>query len=202
MSKFRIKMKLQGLELEIEGSREDASLIGKSLAQQFASLVQPAEAILSPSANPEAHRQTIDVTPNLPSSTPRKMRKKRSVSSATSEAESGNAIEFNHDPTSYGNPSQEWKTADKAIWLLYVLKLSGGPEDFSSKSIFDTFNKHFRQSGTITTSNVTRDLGKLKTKKPAPLGENTNKDPSTWYLTDAGIQQAILLVAKATGKAE
>ena len=36
MAKFRVKMKLQGLELGIEGSREDASLLSQNIGAQVA----------------------------------------------------------------------------------------------------------------------------------------------------------------------
>jgi hypothetical protein len=46
MSKFRIRMKLQGLELEIDGAREDASLIIQSVGQQMSNLLQPIDGII------------------------------------------------------------------------------------------------------------------------------------------------------------
>ena len=58
MSKFRIKMKLQGLELEIEGAREDASLISRNIGQQVASLMQPAGNIVD-------GELTVDKSPAL-----------------------------------------------------------------------------------------------------------------------------------------
>ena len=40
MAKFRFKLKVTGLELEIEGSREDASMLGKSVSAQISSLLR------------------------------------------------------------------------------------------------------------------------------------------------------------------
>lgn len=54
MSKFKIKMKLQGLELEIEGAREDSSNIGRNLGGQLANLLQPAIKIIDGEASSAA----------------------------------------------------------------------------------------------------------------------------------------------------
>jgi hypothetical protein len=62
VSKFSIKMKLQGLELEIEGAREDASLISRTLGQQFAGLLQPVGAIIDGEASPVALPSAETVT--------------------------------------------------------------------------------------------------------------------------------------------
>ena len=42
MAKFHVKLKLQGLELEVEGSRDDIPSIRQSLNQQLAGLLEPA----------------------------------------------------------------------------------------------------------------------------------------------------------------
>lgn len=40
MSKFTIKVKLQGLEIEVEGTREDAPRIASQLGKQIGGLLQ------------------------------------------------------------------------------------------------------------------------------------------------------------------
>lgn len=40
MSKFTIKLKLQGLEMEVEGTKEDAPRIAQQIAKQLGGLLQ------------------------------------------------------------------------------------------------------------------------------------------------------------------
>ena len=200
MSKFKIKTKLQGLELEIEGTREDSSNIGRNLGGQLANLLQPAIKIIDGEASSAALPPAEAV---LPPASPRKSRRRRSAaSSPASEEAATTAIDFKHDPEKFGNPTQTWKTAEKATWLLYVVKEAAGLGELSTRSLVETFNKHFRQAGTITTSNVTRDLGRLKSRhKPPPVGEDTSKPVPTWFLTEEGRKRAQGLVAEALGQA-
>lgn len=197
MSKFRVKLKVQNLEFEIEGSREDASLLSRNIGQQMANLVQPASRIL----NGELNENSFDASKSviaLPVA--RKTRRRRNGTSAGESADAAAVIDFKHDPSKFGNPRQEWKTAEKALWLLYVVKESAGIGDLSATALAESFNKHFRQAGTVTSSNVSRDLGRLKVReKPSPVGEDTTKNPSTWYLTEQGIARAQVLVAAALG---
>lgn len=198
MSKFRIKMKLQGFELEVEGSREDASLISRSLGEQMSTLLQPAGSIIDGEVTGNL-LTSANTTISAEGGPKKTRRRKQSPTSGTTEVAA--AIDFKHSPEKFGNPKQEWKTAEKALWLLYVVQEITGTADLSAKVIAETFNKHFRQSGPIQTGNTGRDLGKLKTKdKPSPVGEDTTKSPSTWFLTDAGRARAQGLVAAALGQ--
>jgi hypothetical protein len=56
MSKFHIKLKLQGLELEVEGTRDDLPVIRRSLGQQFEGLLNPATEIA------QGRNLTVDAT--------------------------------------------------------------------------------------------------------------------------------------------
>lgn len=199
MSKFRMKLKLQALELEIEGAREDASLISRNVGQQMATLLKPVDAIIDGEV-------TLDKGLSLPSPPQvlnggqRRARRRRHAE-ANAESVSSAVIDFVASPEKYGNPSQQWSTAEKTLWLIYVLKASGKGSEFSTRSIVETFNKHFKQSGTITTGNLNRDLGRAKTNSKPPLvGENTSREPSTWFLTDEGQKKAQTLVAKSLGE--
>src|SRR6185312_7952762 len=107
--------------------------------------------------------------------------------SAAATDGAGGALELHLDLAKFGQPMQVWKTAQKALWLLEVLDQSGLGTSHSAKVLVDTFNRHFKQAGTVTTTNTTRDLGRLKaSEKPSPVGEDTNKTPSEWFLTDEG----------------
>jgi hypothetical protein len=181
-------MKLHGLELEIEGARDDASQISKNLGEQFASLLQPVGAIIDGKVA-SVPLPSVEAIASPIASAGKKGRRRKSPAASAGDAETSPALDFKHDPEKFGNPTQEWKTSEKAVWLLYVVKESAGVNELTTRSLVDTFNKHFRQSGTITTSNVTRDLGRLKTReKPSPVGEDASKSVPTWYLTEEGHQ--------------
>lgn len=206
MSKFKINLELTGLKLNIEGSREDIPLITQGLAQQLTGLIAPAAAIASGD----------DVLENRPPAAPAplvqevKRRKKRAAGSRNGAATpdptdtSGGAVNYRHDAEKYGSAKQTWTTAQKAMWLLYVVGESAGQKELSAAVIASTFNQHFKQSGAIQRGNVGRDLGKLKTKtsggKPAGVAEDTTKNPSLWYLTEEGTRTAQALVGIALGR--
>lgn len=200
MSKFRIKMKLQGLELEIEGAREDAAAISQNIGAQLSSMMQPVTGIIDgevPHKNGFSNSapQIINVTAKKP------RRARQSYGMPANDVEGSQALNFVSSPEKFGNPQQTWKTADKALWLIYVLQENELGTEFSTKTIVETFNTHFKQSGKITTSNVSRDVGRLKTKKPALVGENASSNPPTWFLVEEGRKRAQGLVAEALGGA-
>ncbi len=202
-------MKLTGFELEIEGSREDVPNISRSLTQQLAGMLQPAGAIIDGQPSPglssaEEILPAIEVKPQSEAA-PRKRgrtRPRRSViSNGTDDVDEG-ALDWRHDSSVYGSPLQSWNTAQKALWTLYVVGEATGQKELAAKRIALSFNKHFRQAKEILPHNVSRDLGKLKVKNPAVVSEDTRQSPSAWYLTDAGIKAAQILVAEALGQTE
>ena len=193
MTKFKIKMKLTGLELEIEGSREDVPLITANLGNQLAGLLRPAAAIAS-----GADTSLTPTPAALPMVDEVKKRKRRVTTARSVDGQSDTVsapIDFRHDPVKFGTPKQSWKTSEKALWLLHVVE-----QELSGAVIVATFNKHFRQAGTITTSNANRDLGRLKSKSPAVVGEDTTQTPPRWFLTEEGTRQALKLVGDALGR--
>jgi len=197
VSKFRMKVKLQGFELEIEGNRQDASIIGRNIGEQISAMLSPAVNIVEGETIGENH-PTVQPIIALPESTPkRKSNRRPKAPSGEASVENGASIEFRHDPAKYGMPSQQWNTAQKAIWLLYVVRESVGVGEMSAGQIFRTFNTQFRQAKTITRSNVFRDLGKAKLASPALVGEDTTKTPALWFLTDEGVRRAQTLVAES-----
>ncbi|WP_164603536.1 hypothetical protein [Rhodopseudomonas sp. BR0M22] len=199
MSKFRIKLKLQGLELEIEGSREDASIMSQSIGQQIAGMMGPVGTIID--GSPASDAASLPSIANSSSSnSARKPRRKQVNGSQTNGAEGSRTIDFKHSPEKFGNPKQGWKTAQKALWLLYVAKESANQGELASRVIADTFNKHFKQAGLVQTGNVGRDLGRLKSQSPAAVGEDTTQVPPAWFLTDEGRKQAQALVSEALGQ--
>jgi hypothetical protein len=59
MSKFTAKLKLTGLELEIEGSRDDVPLITSGVAARLAGAMMPAANIVEGRARPLLARDPI-----------------------------------------------------------------------------------------------------------------------------------------------
>jgi hypothetical protein len=131
-----------------------------------------------------------------------KRRKPLSSASGVSNAEVADAaLTWSHDPAKYGTPDQSWNTATKSIWLLYVVSQVLQRTSMTAKQIEETFNKNFRQNGQIKNFNVTRDLGKAKSKgKTATVSEDAAKNPSEWFLTESGIRHAQELIASAESK--
>lgn len=194
MSKFRVKMKLQGFELEIEGSREDASLIGRNIGEQISGILASGNHIIDGEVSSTAGAA---LTPgNLLDDASKKRGRRRSKTTVTG-GERGNTlvIEFRHDPMKFGTPTQDWTTTQKAIWLLYVAKEVAGAAEMSTSQVVKTFNTQFRQAKTVTNSNVSRDLGKAKIASPSLVGEDNTKSPPTWFLTQEGVRRAQELIA-------
>ena len=204
MAKFKIRMRLQGLELDIEGAREDIPAITQNLGQQLSLMLEPAGAIVegrSPDGPPGAGAKLAgNATVSEPAQRKRGRRAAPRSSSAGDDAGAEPAVEWTHDPAKYGSPSQGWSTGSKALWLIYVAGEVTGTKELSGGRIAATFNQHFKQAGMITSSNVNRDLGRYKMKSGALVGEDTTKSPPQWFLTDAGRTKAQALVAGALGR--
>ena len=190
-------MKLEGFELEVEGSRDDAALISNQVTSQIGNMLD-IEGIIKGEAKPKT--TPLPTIGNLEKKPPRK--KRSSTPKYTNEEKKEiEAISFSHDPSIYGNPKQDWKVLQKSIWLLYVLKENGSGDQHPGGRLSNTFNHHFKQSGVITTSNINRDLGRAKSNaSPATVGEDKQGKIGYWFLTDSGISQAQALVAEARGE--
>ena len=192
-------MKLQGFELEVEGSREDAALISNQVGKQIAGMIDVQDIIEGEASEKNS---AVEQPPILNASPAKPPRKKRSSgpSYTKEDKEANKAISYSHDPEKYGNPSQNWKVLQKAIWLLYVLKEESLGDKHTGLRLVNTFNEHFKQSGKITTSNVNRDFGRAKSKQPPILGEDKVGKLGEWFLTDSGIRMAQELIAEALGE--
>jgi hypothetical protein len=190
MAKFRIRLKVQALELEIDGERQDLPLIASAVNRQFSTLVEPAEIVAEvpklPSGNGNGSTSTEDGKG--------KVRKPRPPSNRT-PAEFAAPVEYRHDPATFGVPSQEWSILEKVIWMLWVLQHTGTKE-YVTGQIVATFNHHFKAAGKLHPPLVPRELQRAKIEVPTPVGE----DKDRWYLTAEGERQAKALVAKALGQ--
>ena len=165
-------MKLQGFELEIQGNREDAPAIGRSIGEQFSAIISPAVDILEGNSPVGGHSQQLIAPPENPK---RRTSRRSKTGPKDAASEGAQTIEFRHDAGKFGMPNQQWNTAQKAIWLLYVVKETKGVGELSTGQIVKTFNVHFRQAKTVTSSNVTRDLGRAKVSTPALVGEDPTR---------------------------
>lgn len=187
MAKFKVRLKVQGLELEIDGEREDLPLIANAVNRQFATLVEPTEIVAE--------------VPKLPSGSngasntdDAKSRRRRSPSNRT-PAEAASPIDYRHDSSKFGAPIQGWTIMEKVIWMLWVLQHTGTKE-YAAGQIVATFNDQFKAAGKLHPPHVPRELQRAKVEVPTPVGE----DKERWYLTDQGERKAQELVAKALGK--
>jgi hypothetical protein len=208
MAKFRVKMKLTGFELEIEGSREDVPLIAQNLGQQLGGLLAPATHIVEAEVVQDPPTRASQAE-NSPPSDSTKRRKPRRSSPRPPQPSSPNAsanetaVQWRHDTAKYGSPRQEWGGTNKSLWLLYVAGEETDVKEMSGLKIMHTFNTHFRTSGQLRAHNVNRDLAKLKVSRdgePPFISEDTTKTPPAWFLTDAGRKAAQKLVDEALGK--
>ena len=185
MAKFRIRMKLQGFEFEVDGEREDIPAITNAVKQQLAALVIPGEVVT------DGHKQLEQTNPSNSGEEEKKERRRsRSGGSRSGESTPTPPIEFRHDPAKYGNPTQDWNITQKSIWLLYVIKGITATKEVSGPQIAATFNQYFKPSGKIHPPHVTKDLARAKILNPAPIGE----DRGLYYLTDEGDRQAQQLI--------
>ncbi len=186
MAKFKMRLKLTGLEVEIEGDRADVPLMTQGLREQIVGLIE------SPASVADPERKKVDNTAPLfpqvePKSPPRARRANGSGRIATVDA-----ISFKHDAAKYGAPSQDWTTAQKAMYTLYVVAKQTGVKEMTSSVIAATYAQHFKQFKMIRRQNVTRDLGHIKGKTVA---EDTNQNPPKWLLLESGEREVEALIA-------
>ena len=195
MSEFKIKLKIEKLELEVEGTRDDLPQISQQIGEKIVGLTNP----ILLEEEPEERQPSVmeqDVSQNGISKKKRSTPKRKTKKNENSKAGSEEVITWKHDPGKYGSPAQAWSTKDKSIWVMYVIKEVDGTDELTAKQIAESFNKNFKQAGTIRSQNIARDLGKEKNNKESLIGENTTNDPATWFLTTKGITKAKDMIAE------
>lgn len=195
MAKFKLKMKLTGFELELEGERSEVPLMAANLGQQFAQLLEPAANI----AEGETPRKSVPNS-SLPAAQiedkPARGRVRRAGNGAARS--SAAALTFVHDSATWGNPRQDWNPTKKVTWLLHVIEAITGTKELSIPVIAATFNSQFKQYGKVQPSNVSRDLNKLKSGTNALFVEDVaDGTVSKWCLSAKGKVEAEKLVAQA-----
>jgi len=202
MSKFRVKLKLSGLELEVEGSREDVPLLTNNIAAQLAGMMTPAASIAEGNATPALMRQPTPVNETImrPVASARTSRKRRATSASGEGAANDGALIWQHDANTWGTPLQQWKAVEKVVYLLYVAKQVGVSEQMTVGQMVQTFERHFRTAGKLNKGNIVRDFTNLNSEPPPKVQMNGTAKPAAWYLTDAGVRVAENLVKAARGE--
>src|SRR5262249_52599850 len=117
MAKFKVRLKVQALELEIDGEREDLPLITNAVNRQFAAIVEPTEVIAELPKLPNSNGGGADDGKGKPG-------RKRQPANRT-PAEFAGPVEYRHDPAKFGVPNQSWSILEKVIWMLWVLQHTG-----------------------------------------------------------------------------
>lgn len=188
MARFKIRLKVQALELEIDGEREDLPLITNAVNRQFSTLVEPTEVIA------EAPKLASSNGSANPDEAKGRTGRRRAPSNRT-PAEPASPVEYRHDPAQFGVPSQSWNILEKVIWMLWVLQHTGTRE-YAAPQILATFNQNFKGAGKLHPPHVPRELQRAKVAVPTPIGEEKDR----WYLTEEGERQAKELITKALGQ--
>lgn len=190
VSKFRVKVELQGLKFEIEGDREIGSTIAQNVASQIANVVQPTALLEAPKNGNNGNR--IVEAQAIPTSTSRKRRRASTKTGAATDSVDSPALDWNHDAAKWGSPIQSWKQWQKIVWLLAVVEQETGTKDLTSTQMTDIFNLKFRDSGLLTKGNIPRDLG----NNPDFFGSVDGR----WFLKQGGKDSATQLITEAKGQ--
>jgi len=177
MSKFAIKIELQGLKIEVEGAREDAPRIAQQIGKQVGGLLQAPATLASGNGNLVLEGEVDDNGGGRKTRTPRK------TGGTKTPADD---VNLNHDPEKYSAPKQEWTQAQKAIWFLYIVGEQAQIRQLTSYSIAKNFNKYFKASGQINGGNVMKGLEKERLKTPAMVNADMRDGTAKYFLTTAG----------------
>jgi len=187
MGKFKMSLKIQGFELDIDGDRPDISAISNAVSQQITGILAPAAALAS--GAPATPTPPIIEAESENGKKPGRFTRKKPSTSRSSEP-AGEPIEFRHDPARFGNPLQSWTLTQKTIWLLAVLKGLANTTEASTAQLAATFNEKFKQAGLVRVPNLARYLGESRMQNPAPINEHEDK----WFLTQEGERVAQELI--------
>ena len=195
MSRLKVTFEIQALKLHIEGDRDVVHEVTGALQQQMGNLIGVPQALVD---GQPIQPEVRNITPVEASAEPIKRKARRSKKAKADSVEVA-ALDFQHDALKWGNPLQNWTTAQKSIWLLFLVEQQNLGSEMPAAQIEATFNKHFRHANRIYRRYVTRDLAKEKSHL---VGEDTGKEPTAWYLTQAGKEYAQTLVTEAKGATE
>jgi hypothetical protein len=183
MSKFTIKVELQGLKIEVEGTKEDAPKLAQRIGQQFSAILQPAALLEAGNGN----RPTLEGEATETDTKRKKAKKSGGGGTKTATDD----INFIHDSAKYGTPQQGWTQTEKAIWFLYIVAGQANVSQQTAYSIMKNFNKYFKAAGQINNGNVMKGLDKEKLKGAnATVGTDVTDGTAKYFLTQSGTATA------------
>lgn len=194
MPKLEIEFEITGVKLRIKGESDDVVARVTDVQRRLQGAVQAlgtvGDGAISTAGPPVLPPPRVSlVAPDGAAVRSRRSTRKTVGGAPRSE----DAIELTHNPDQLGFPKQEWSTANKAMWLLYMIEREAATKEASAPTIADTFNKYFREFGVIRQNNVTRDLAALKGKGKS-VSNDPAKDPQTWYLLEDGKKEIEALI--------
>lgn len=196
MSKMKIKLKITGFELEVEGSSDEVPKILKDVQNQMSNMIAP-PSIMSGKILDTGYEE-VDRNEELPKN--KSKGKSKSTKRTTTSTNTKNDIQgllWSNDPNKWGTPQQKWNPTNKMLWTLYVLIQEKQVSQLPLSSIVNIFNSSFKEAGTMMHANASRDIKKAKTNKF--VGEDPTKNPSEWYLTQEGKKKAEEIISEAKG---
>jgi len=180
-------LELQGLKIEVEGTKEDAPKLAQQIGRQLGDLLQAPAALASGNGN--AAENILEGEVESENGTGKKLRKQRKAGAGGRTP--SETISLSHDSTTYGSPVQGWTTTQKAIWLLYAASKQANVAQLTATNIAKNFNKYFRASGIIHGGNVGQGLEKERLKGVnATVNADMNDGTAKYFLTQAGITVA------------
>jgi hypothetical protein len=186
------EIRISGIKLEIDDELESATAAFGAVQQIVAGALQPAfnQALLGArGAVIDAEQPIAQPLPaQLPSNAAKPKPRPAKNRNAPTPASTQDLPALSLDPTTYGNPRQDWTSAQKALWILWAVQESTGKTDLTTTEIVSLFNKYYQQFRTINKQNVGRDLGKERKKNPPTVG--WKPDEKKWFLYEAGTTAA------------
>lgn len=200
MAIFELDFELSGLKVKIKSDREDAPHALNAVQQQIGGLLQTAAGLGTANGLPQSNgatNQTRVLEASVPNQPQEESRSKGSRSKRNRTAVSAPPVGYSHTQD-LGHPKQGWNTARKAMWMLSILEKATDRNEFSTGELAATFNKNFKQFGPVTTTNVTRDLGKERVK--GFVSSDASKDPQTWFLLDGGKKEVLKFLTLNDGE--
>ncbi|HVZ93855.1 MAG TPA: hypothetical protein VG797_05040 [Phycisphaerales bacterium] len=196
-NKFKMKFKVTGLELEIEGDRADIPLMTQNIGSQFVGLLEPAANIAEGEA-PAVKKVANDAKPaaQIEDKSTKGRGRRKIVNGGGGGSKS--TITLTPDHERWGAPSQDWTGTEKSIWLLKVLADGDHKGGATANEIANVFAEHFQTAGKLTRQNVDSGLrGVANGADALVVRQGTGK----FTLTQKGIAKATTLVEEVKPKA-
>jgi hypothetical protein len=184
---FKVTVKLEKLEIHIEGDRELVPEIANNVSHQIAEVIQPSGLLEAPT---DGHNPVINAP--AASATPSRRQRRRTAGKAETPGAATTLIDWSHDAGKWGTPIQGWKQWQKVLWLLSVVEQETAAKDgLTPSELEEIFNRKFRASGLLRRQNIPRDLNAQSNFFGSVDGK--------WFAKQAGKEEAVRLVAEAKG---